>query len=418
MEKQAATKVMDTLHAAGYEAFLVGGCVRDMVLGREPKDYDVTTDALPLQVQALFSKTLPIGASFGVIRVVIDDVTIEVATYRADGKYTDGRRPDEVHYSASAKDDVTRRDFTINGMLYGMESVSVSSKVDVVDYVGGMDDIRSRTIRCIGDAETRFTEDSLRMLRAVRFAAQLGFRIEDKTFAAIKKMASTISRVSVERIYQELIKLVSAPYASQGVSLLITSGLAQHIFGTAFIQEPLGITLLRFEDCPHPDPIKGLAMLFAEQKFARIMLQDLKMSTHEFEEVVGAVEVSKDQNVILASCSIATKAQKCRMTRKKGFYLGLMLLEQEVGFKFTDKKDVQVTAAYKSIVEFRALTYADRFPKLFVTGFDLIDMGMKPGPKFKSLLASLEDAQMEGFVTSKEGALAWIESEGKKYETR
>src|SRR5271156_5598093 len=167
-------KVMHRLENKGFEAFLVGGCVRDRILNRQSKDFDVTTDATPDQVRAIFTHTIPVGAKFGVVVVVMDGVQVEVATYRADGAYSDGRRPDEVTYSRSAKEDVIRRDFTMNGLL-------LSSLGDVTDHVGGQEDIRKKTIRAIGNANVRFSEDALRMIRACRFAAQLGFTIEEKT---------------------------------------------------------------------------------------------------------------------------------------------------------------------------------------------------------------------------------------------
>src|SRR5271156_4323197 len=167
-------KVMAQLELKGFEAYLVGGCVRDRLLRRGSKDFDVTTNATPDQVRAIFTHTIPVGAKFGVVVVVMDGVQVEVATYRADGAYSDGRRPDDVQYSRSAKEDVVRRDFTMNGLL-------LNSLGDITDHVGGQEDIRKKTIRAIGNANVRFSEDALRMIRACRFAAQLGFTIEEKT---------------------------------------------------------------------------------------------------------------------------------------------------------------------------------------------------------------------------------------------
>src|SRR6202795_1652611 len=199
----AAEKVMETLRRAGYEAYLVGGCGRDILLQRTPKDFDVTTNALPEQVAKLFNRTIPVGAKFGVTVGMIGEEKIEVATYRADGAYTDGRRPDTVEYGKSAEDDVTRRDFTINGLLCLGEAdassvaayktslghsslpMTVGGKTyGIVDYVGGVADVQLGIIRAIGDPNKRFEEDALRMLRAVRFAAQLGFKIEKNTLEA------------------------------------------------------------------------------------------------------------------------------------------------------------------------------------------------------------------------------------------
>src|SRR5271167_1778718 len=179
-------KVMHRLENKGFEAFLVGGCVRDRILNRQSKDFDVTTDATPDQVRAIFTHTIPVGAKFGVVVVVMDDVQVEVATYRADGAYSDGRRPDNVTYSRSAKEDVVRRDFTMNGLL-------MNSNGDITDYVGGQGDIDSGVIRAIGDPNVRFAEDALRQLRACRFAAQLKFEIEIRTLEAIEANARLLS---------------------------------------------------------------------------------------------------------------------------------------------------------------------------------------------------------------------------------
>src|ERR1700675_2290216 len=189
----AHIKVMHRLENKGFEAFLVGGCVRDRLLQRQSKDFDVTTDATPDQVRAIFTHTIPVGAKFGVVVVVMDGVQVEVATYRADGAYSDGRRPDEVMYSRSAKEDVVRRDFTMNGLL-------LNSLGDITDHVGGRKDIENRVIRCIGDANVRFAEDALRMLRAVRFAAQLGFEIEANPLEAIESNARLLNVISKERV--------------------------------------------------------------------------------------------------------------------------------------------------------------------------------------------------------------------------
>ena len=219
-EKTAALMVLEQLNKSGHEAFLVGGCVRDIILGNSPHDWDVTTHATPQQVIDLFPKTVAVGVSFGVITVVVEDVQIQVATYRSDGAYSDNRRPDSVTFTPSAADDVKRRDFTMNGLLCvgeadcssvanyetslagantrytvqeGESPDGESHTYGIMDFVGGMDDIKSRNIRCIGDPNERFKEDALRMLRACRFAAQLGFTIESKTLMAMQRLASTIT---------------------------------------------------------------------------------------------------------------------------------------------------------------------------------------------------------------------------------
>src|SRR5271154_830143 len=206
-------KVMHRLENKGFEAFLVGGCVRDRILNRQSKDFDVTTDATPDQVRAIFTHTIPVGAKFGVTVVVMDGVQVEVATYRADGVYSDSRRPDNVTYSRSAKEAVVRSDFTMNGLL-------LNSLGDITDYVGGQEDIRKKTIRAIGNANVRFSEDALRMIRACRFAAQLGFTIEEKTLEAIEDNARLLSVISRERIAAELFRLFSSPEPLKGIAPL------------------------------------------------------------------------------------------------------------------------------------------------------------------------------------------------------
>ena len=221
--KQAAIQIIRGLHRAGFQALLAGGCVRDMLLGKKPKDYDVVTSATPAQVCKIFRRTIKVGAKFGVIIVLSDSQQVEVATFRAESGYTDGRRPDKVSFT-SAKEDALRRDFTINGMFYDPLGKRV------IDYVGGQKDLKSKIIRTIGKADERFGEDYLRMLRAVRFAAQLDFKIEKNTLTAVRKHAGRITKISGERIAMELQSLFTAAERKKGVKLLIETGLAKRIF--------------------------------------------------------------------------------------------------------------------------------------------------------------------------------------------
>lgn len=211
----AAEKVVERLQTAGFSAFWVGGCVRDFLLGREPQDYDVATAARPEQIEKLFPKTIPVGKKFGVMVVVEDEQQFQIATFRAEADYQDGRRPTQVSF-ASAEADALRRDFTVNGLFYD----PVSEKLH--DWVGGEMDLNAKTIRTIGAPEERFAEDHLRLLRAVRFAAQLGFEIEPKTFAAVKSLAPKIKVISAERIRDELLKLFAPPAVGQASSLSLT----------------------------------------------------------------------------------------------------------------------------------------------------------------------------------------------------
>ena len=220
----APLAVLRTLRENGHEALLVGGCVRDILLGREPKDWDIATDALPDRIEALFSKTVAVGKAFGIIAVVCDDGSmVEVATYRVDSPYADGRHPSAVAFT-NAREDAIRRDFTVNALLLD------PSTGEIRDYVGGHEDLAARVIRAIGDPETRFAEDHLRLLRAVRFAAVLGFAIDPATFAAIQKLAPNIRRISAERIRDELFRLLTeAPRAGAALQLLRDAGLLKEI---------------------------------------------------------------------------------------------------------------------------------------------------------------------------------------------
>lgn len=198
-------RIIDTLEGAGYEAYAVGGCVRDSILGRTPDDWDITTSAKPEDCKRLFPRTVDTGIKHGTVTVLLGGEGFEVTTYRIDGVYEDGRHPREVTFTANLKEDLRRRDFTVNAMAYNERS-------GLVDIYGGMQDMENRVIRCVGDARERFDEDALRMLRAVRFSAQLGYRIDEKTREAVKAMAPNLQKISAERIQTELVKLVTSPH--------------------------------------------------------------------------------------------------------------------------------------------------------------------------------------------------------------
>src|SRR5258707_4943796 len=212
--RELAKTICETLLGAGHQALLVGGCVRDIVLGRGPADYDVATDATPDRVMAFFPESVAVGARFGVIVVPRDRLKVEVATFRADAGYSDGRHPDSVVYARTPQEDVQRREFTINGLLMRHETG------EVLDYVGGQADLRAGVIRAIGEPPRRFTEDKLRMLRAVRFAARFGFEIEEETFRAIRRHVADIDQVSPERLRDELTKLLTEGAARRGLQPL------------------------------------------------------------------------------------------------------------------------------------------------------------------------------------------------------
>src|SRR5438876_3475431 len=215
--RETATEIVRRLQAAGFAAFWVGGCVRDVLLGRQPEDYDVVTAALPDRVEKLFARTIAVGKKFGVMVVVEGEHQFQVATFRAEADYQDGRRPNQVNFG-DARADALRRDFTVNGLFYDPVQKQLQ------DWVGGEADLRAKIIRTIGSPAERFAEDHLRMLRAVRLSAQLGFEIEAETFAALVAYAPKIKSISAERIREELVKLFSPPHASRGLDLLRQSG--------------------------------------------------------------------------------------------------------------------------------------------------------------------------------------------------
>ena len=218
---RAAAQIIRTIENAGYEAFVVGGCVRDMILQKEPQDWDITTSAKPEVVQALFHRTIATGIKHGTVTVLIDKVGYEVTTYRIDGEYEDGRHPKQVEFTASLVEDLRRRDFTINAMAYSPEK-------GIIDLFGGQEDLQAGIIRCVGEAKERFTEDALRILRALRFSAQLGFEIEEKTQAAIRALAPNLNKISKERIQVELDKLLCSPHPER-MELAYELGVSQVI---------------------------------------------------------------------------------------------------------------------------------------------------------------------------------------------
>ncbi len=221
--RDLALAIVARLRSAGQAAYLAGGCVRDMLLGREPNDYDVVTDAQPPRVRELFPDAIAVGAQFGVMLVRREDVQVEIATFRSDHAYLDGRRPTGVTFTASAEQDVLRRDFTINGLLWDPE------KEAVLDFVGGRRDLEARLVRAIGNPAERFAEDRLRLVRAVRFAARLGFEIEPATFAAIQAQAAAVGQVAMERVRDELIRILTEGGARRGFELLDSTGLLVHL---------------------------------------------------------------------------------------------------------------------------------------------------------------------------------------------
>ena len=439
--KEAALEVLKTLYKNNFRAYLVGGCVRDLILGHEPKDYDITTEALPEQVEAAFPKTVAVGKSFGVITVVMGGVNIEVATFRADGAYSDNRRPDSVTFTPSAADDVKRRDFTMNGLLCVGEAdcssvanyetslagantrytVQAEESPDgkshtygIMDFVGGMDDIKSRNIRCIGDPNERFREDALRMLRACRFAAQLGFTISPETVSAIQYNAALIKKVSVERITAELVKILTSPHPVNGLVPLVTTGLMEHLPFNEAVKKGLANILRRFGKFQTKDADLAMAMFFVHTdptviRVDYLLKQVLKMSNDHVKAIAGAVSTLYD--MLFAGLFNLNHAQHrlLKMMRNPGALLGIELLEQNLLLNLPPFPEGDVREFRRLIRYLRALTPEEINPTKFVTGEDLIAMGMEPCLEMGNILEDVEDMQLCGELKDRASALAVAE---------
>jgi poly(A) polymerase len=433
-QQRAAREIVAELRAAGYQAYFAGGCVRDLLLGREAKDYDVATSALPRVVLELFPKTFAVGAHFGVVLVASEidgeDVMTEVATFRNDGAYSDGRHPDAVHFSESAEEDVQRRDFTINGMLFD----PVAGKV--LDFVGGQADLEAGIVRAIGDPTQRFEEDKLRMLRAVRFAARFEFSIEPRTFAAIQALAKKIDQVSRERIREELTKMLTEGHARSAFLLLDESGLLAELLpeiarmkGVAQPPEyhPEGDvwvhTLLLLEQLESgcsptlawgtllhdvgkpptyreaPDRIRFDGHAEVGTRMAEAMMKRLRFSNEECQQISLLVENHMRFGDV----------QKMKDSTLKRFFR-LPAFEEHLALH---RMDCLASHRQLRLYEYAKERYehmpAEQVrPALLVTGQDLIDAGYKPGPRFKEMLAAAEDAQLEGAIESREEGLALV----------
>ncbi|MCE9584988.1 MAG: CCA tRNA nucleotidyltransferase [Planctomycetes bacterium] len=395
--RDAALEVLKKLRESGFEAYFAGGCVRDRLIGRVPGDHDVATNAVPDAVQKLFRRTIAVGKQFGVIIVLVKDCEVEVATFRADAKYTDGRHPDSVTFS-DMKSDVLRRDFTINGM---MEDPLTGT---IVDLVGGQPDIKARLIRAIGDPEKRFDEDRLRMLRAVRFAAQIDFEIESATLEAISRRSAEISSVSRERVKEELGKLLAATGAGRGLRLLRSSGLLAACVPAlkALPEDRWAAAVATVEQLPRRDFGPALAALVLDTdtdpaKAARIAdatARDLKCSNDERERAVWLVAHHRDPERASAMKASEWKpllahpgaADLLDLFRAVRLARGLPLDEYSLMAKRVQQGDLDP-------------------PRLF-TGDDLLAMGAPRGPRIGEVLTAVRAAQLDGEVTTKEAAAA------------
>jgi poly(A) polymerase len=458
MSKDLATSIIQTLRQKGFHAYLVGGCVRDLLLQREPKDYDIATSATPTQVMEIFPETYAVGAQFGVVLVPIYPVnpvspvvelspgdlknvkgnhTVEVATFRSDHGYSDGRRPDEVRFTEDPREDVARRDFTINGMMLrpGVGEVTAG---EVLDFVGGRKDLEAGIIRAIGDPALRFAEDKLRMLRAVRFAARFQYEIEPETLAAIQRHAPEIQVVSRERVRDELTRMLTEGHARRAFLLLDECGLLREVLPeiTAMkgVQQPPEFhpegdvfihTLLLLENLPHPcsPTLAWGALLHDVGKPAtfRVAPDRIRFDNHVDVGVKIAEQIcdrlrfsNSDTTQVLALVdnhmrfSHATRMNQS--TLKK--FLRLPAFGEHLALHRADSlASHRNLSTYEFVQEKLAEIPPETIrPLPLVTGDDLIAAGYVPGPKFREILEAVEDAQLEGRLSSHEAALDFVRS--------
>jgi poly(A) polymerase len=427
-KREAATDIVRRLRAEGFQAYLVGGCVRDLVMGREPKDYDVSTDATPDQVVNLFPESITVGAQFGVVIVPRAEGNVEVATFRSDGRYTDGRHPSEVRYAKTPQEDVRRRDFTINGLLLD------PLDNQVLDFVGGQADIRARRIRAIGNPLDRFQEDRLRMLRAVRFAARFGFSLDAAALEAMRKLAPLIHDVSAERVRDEILKILTEGHARRGFELLDEAGLLQEVLpevkALQGVPQPPEFhpegdvwvhTLLMLAGLRAPTPTLALAVLLHDvgkpptlsvrerirfdnhvevgAEMAQAICARLRLSTREIERVVELVR----HHLRFKDFPRMRRSTQLRFLRMEGFEEHLELHRLDCLASHGDLTNYEL--AQRLLAETPPEVIK---PAPLLNGNDLIAQGYTPGPLFKEILQAVEDAQLEDKLHTREDALRLV----------
>jgi poly(A) polymerase len=400
--KEAAIEIIQKLREAGYTALMAGGCVRDMLLGRAAKDYDVATNAHPEEVSKRFHRTIKVGAKFGVVIVLIKNVQVEVATFRTESGYLDGRHPSHVAF-ADAKEDASRRDFTINGMFYD----PIEEKV--IDYVGGQKDLQRQIIRTIGDANTRFGEDYLRMLRAIRFSTQLGFEIEQATWQAICKTAPNIRRISGERIAMELETLLTHPNRGEGFLKLVESGLAAQIFSKISTEQMRYGGSVAGHLRKRVDFSLALAAIFSgcDVELAIERCEALKLSTDRYKHIrflLGHRAALLDADMPLANL---------KKLMAKPYFLDLYELQRAI--QRAEKKSVSSLVKIKKRA--RALAGENLTPKPLLDGHELIALGAIPGPQVGELAEELYVEQLSGTLRTPQQAREWVQKWLQKHTT-
>jgi len=392
MKPAYAAEIVKILREEGFEAYFVGGCVRDMVMEIEPADYDIATSARPEEVIGLFPRTEPIGAKFGVVLVIHHGVPFEVATFRSDQAYVDGRRPTGVVFT-DYKEDVLRRDFTINGLLYD----PIEDRV--IDEVRGQADIEARIVRAIGDPHERFEEDKLRVLRAIRFGARLGYTIEERTWNAVRAMAPEIHQVSTERIREELVRILIEGQASRGIRMLEESGLLDEIFPEIHWSDILNRAFDLMGAAPSPDFAVGVLLHRNSHQDADAIVSRLRFSNAERSHIVSLVG-NQDTFSRIQRMSISEQKRFLRLHRFDD-HLELHRIRSEAsGDSLSDYDFVESKRKFWSEDVIR--------PKPLISGADLITLGFAPGPSFKKILTIVEDEQLEGKLLDRQAALGFV----------
>lgn len=389
--------IIGSLEEHGFEGFAVGGCVRDSLLKKTPKDWDITTDALPEDMKKIFKKTFDTGIAHGTVTVLMDGVGYELTTYRIDGNYSDGRHPDSVSFSKNLSEDLCRRDFTINAMAY-------SHKKGIVDLFDGRKDLQNGIIRAVGDAKKRFDEDALRMLRAVRFAAQLGFKIDDDTFEAIKEKAKLLSNVSKERIFVELNKSLCGDFA-QNIKMVYTSGLYRYI-GKEFAKLDESI----YDFYPRKFPNK-------KHMYWAVFLENIE----NVEAVKKILFELKSDNATRNNTYLLVKELKNPLPssdediRWSLHRIGADLFCDYIEILKSDKKNVDILDKIDTIEnrysQILKENHAYEISMLDITGKDLMDIGISKGPKIGEVLEFLLKKVIENPMNNEKSSLLRLAKE-------
>jgi poly(A) polymerase len=432
--RELANSICDVLRRNRYQALLVGGCVRDLLLGREPADYDVTTDAAPEEVIKLFPESVAVGAQFGVMLIRRDGWKVEVAAFRSDVGYSDGRHPDRVVYSKTPEEDVQRRDFTINGLLMRHDTG------EVFDFVGGQADLKAEIIRAIGEPSRRFTEDKLRMMRAVRFAARFGFEIEATTFRAIRRHAGEIHQVSPERLRDELTKLLTEGAARQGFELLeetwLLEQLLPEIASMKGVEQPPQYhpegdvwmhTRMMLEGLPAgSSPTLAWGVLLhdvgkpptfrpASETGDRIRFDGhVEVGVRMAEEICRRLRFSNEETeqilALVANHMRFKDVESMRTSTLKKFVRQPHFDEHLALHRLDSLSSNRHLEAYDFVQRFIAETPPEQVrPERLLTGDDLQGMGFRPGPLFSEILGALEEVQLEGEIKSRQEAEEYVQ---------